>query len=102
MDLKFYFAYVLYSLKDEKFYIGFTGRTPEIRFLEHIEGKNISTAKRRPLELIYYEAHASEEDAKRRETYFKTTKGKTTLKQMLRGTLKNAKNAESEKSEWLV
>ena len=89
MDLKFYFAYVLYSLRDKKLYIGFTGRTTEKRFLEHVQGKNTSTAKRRPLILIYYEAHLSEKDAKRRERYFKTGKGKTTLKQMLRNTLVN-------------
>ena len=95
MCLKFYFVYVLYSLKDEKFYIGFTGRSPEIRFFEHVQGKNISTAKRRPFVLIYYEAHMSEKDAKRREDYFKTTKGKTTLKQILRETLKNPTNLDS-------
>jgi len=89
MDLKFYFVYVLLSLKDRQFYIGFTGRTTEARFLDHVRGKNISTSKRRPLILIYYEAHLSEEDAKRREHYFKTTKGKVTLKQILRNTIKN-------------
>lgn len=87
MNLKFYFVYVLFSLRDKKFYIGYTGRTAEKRFLEHIRGKNISTAKRRPLVLIYYEAHFSEFDAKRRERYFKTDKGKTTLKQVLRTAL---------------
>ena len=88
MNLKFYFVYVLFSLKDKKFYIGYTGRTTEKRFLEHVQGKNTSTAKRRPFILFYYEAHLSEEDAKRRESYFKTDKGKTTLKQMLRNALK--------------
>lgn len=87
MNLKFYFVYVLFSLKDRKFYIGYTGRTTEKRFLDHVKGKNISTAKRRPLILIYYEAHISQEDAERRERYFKTDKGKTTLKQMLRNGL---------------
>jgi len=89
MNLKFYFVYVLYSLRDKKFYIGYTGRMPECRFLEHVQGKNISTAKRRPLTLIYYEAHGDEEDALRREAYFKTTKGKVTLGQILRTNLKN-------------
>jgi hypothetical protein len=32
--------------------------------------------------LIYYNAHRSEDDALRREAYFKTTKGKVTLRQM--------------------
>ena len=53
------------------------------RISEHRQGKNISTAKRLPFELIFYEAYPSEPDAERREKYFKTAKGKTTLKQML-------------------
>ena len=91
MNLKFYFVYVLFSLKDKKFYIGYTGRTTEKRFLEHIQSKDTSTAKRRPLILMYYEAHLSESDAKRRERYFKSAKGKTTLRQMLRDALKEKK-----------
>jgi putative endonuclease len=92
MNLEYYFVYVLYSYKDRQFYIGYTGRSPGERFFEHVQGKNISTAKRRPLILIYYEAHGSEEDALRRETYFKTTKGKVTLRQMLRANLKKLEN----------
>jgi predicted GIY-YIG superfamily endonuclease len=41
------------------------------------------------LKLIYYESHLSKADAARREIYFKTTKGKSTLKQMLRESLRN-------------
>lgn len=75
----FYFVYVLLSKKDGKFYIGFT-KDIERRLGEHNAGKNLSTMRRRPLELIYYEAHRSKYDALRRESYFKTNKGKTTLK----------------------
>jgi hypothetical protein len=41
-----------------------------------------------PFKLLYYEAHSSEEDAGRREKYFKTDKGKSSLKQMIRNSLK--------------
>jgi len=78
-----YYVYVLLSLKDDKSYIGFTGDLQR-RLKEHNAGKNISTKSRRPLKLIYYEAHLSKSDAERRERYFKTTKGKASLKQMLR------------------
>ena len=87
MNLKFYFVYILYSLKDKKLYKGYTARTTEKRFIEHIQRKNISTSKRGALILIYYEAHLSEVDAKRREKYFKTTKGTAMLKYMLRNTI---------------
>jgi len=83
-----YYVYILFSLKDEKFYIGFTNDL-ERRIKEHNSGKNISTKSRLPLKLIYYEAHLSKADAARRERYFKTTKGKSTLRQMLRESLKS-------------
>jgi putative endonuclease len=83
-----YYAYVLLSLKDGKFYIGFTGDLRR-RLKEHNSGKNISTKSRLPVKLLYYEAHLSKQDAERREQYFKTTKGKSTLRQMLRQSLEN-------------
>jgi putative endonuclease len=82
-----YYVYVLLSQKDKKFYIGLTNDLKR-RLKEHNSGKNISTKSRLPLKLIYYEAHLSKADAARRERYFKTTKGKSTLKQMLRESLK--------------
>ncbi len=83
---QFYYTYVLFSLRDKKLYLGYTNNL-ERRVQEHNEGKNISTAQRRPLKLIYYEAHLTKEDALRRESYFKTTSGKRTLKLMLRSSL---------------
>lgn len=81
-----FFVYVLLSLKDKKFYIGFS-KDVKKRLEDHNAGRNTSTKPRRPLELIYYEAHLSKEDALRRESYFKTAKGKSTLRQMLRDSL---------------
>jgi putative endonuclease len=81
-----FYVYVLESLKDEKFYTGFTEDIKR-RIDEHNSGENISTARRRPLKLVYYEAFCDKNDALRRERYFKSTKGKTTLRQMLRNYL---------------
>ena len=89
--MEFYFVYILLSLKDGKFYIGSSGDV-EQRFKDHNHGKNISTADRRLFELIYYEAFLSKKDALRREHYFKSTKGKVTLRQMLREYLNERKN----------
>ncbi len=83
-----YYVYVLLSLKDKKFYIGFSEDINK-RLADHNAGRNASTKPRRPFEVIYYEAHLNKEDALRREAYFKTTKGKSTLRQMLRTTLQN-------------
>ena len=78
----FYFVYVLLSSKDGNFYIGFTTRL-KARIIEHQNGKNISTAKRLPVRLIFFEGYLSKEDALRRERYFKTTKGRGVLRGML-------------------
>ncbi len=82
-----YYVYVLQSLKDGNFYIGYSSDLRR-RLQEHKSGGSMSTKKRLPFKLVYYEAHTKGEDAKRREQYFKTDKGKSTLKQMLREALK--------------
>ena len=84
--MAFHYVYVLRSLTDGLMYIGSTNDVKR-RFAEHNQGKNISTAKRRPFELIYFEAHRAKTDAERREQYFKTTKGKVTLRQFIRDIL---------------
>ncbi len=74
-----YFTYVLLSQKDSKFYIGFTSNLKE-RFEEHSHGFVPSTKDRRPLKLVYYEACLVQNDAIKREKYFKTGFGRRFLK----------------------
>jgi len=81
-----YYVYVLRSHFDGKLYIGYTVNLRN-RLREHQGGYVISTKPRRPFELIFYEAYKSKEDAKRRERYFKTSKGKSALHMMLRDSL---------------
>ncbi len=64
-------------------YVGFTSNLKR-RFKEHNNKEELSTKHYAPFELIHYEAYRDEKDAKRREEYFKTTKGKVTLRQMLK------------------
>jgi len=87
MPIKFHYVYILSSLRDRLFYIGYSDDL-RVRIQYHNVGKNISTKNRRPLELIFYEAFLSKTDALRRERYFKTTKGKVTLRQMMKEYLK--------------
>ncbi len=82
-----YYVYVLKSGKDGNLYIGYTTDLRE-RFQDHQNGRVPSTKPRRPLELIFYEAYKSMADAKRREQYFKTSKGKSSLEMMLRDSLR--------------
>jgi len=81
-----YFTYVLQSLKDKKLYIGYTTDLKR-RLEEHKFGGSDSTRKRLPFRFVFYEAFVSKEDAKRREGYFKTNKGKKALKLILRDSL---------------
>lgn len=90
--MQFWYVYVLLSHKDHMFYIGSTNNLKR-RFQQHQRGENVSTAKRLPFDLVYFEGHQSKEDALRREKYFKTTKGKVTLRQVMHCSLR-ANSAE--------
>jgi putative endonuclease len=83
----FHYVYILRSLKDNKFYVGYTVDLRK-RFKEHQEGIVASTKSRTPFELIFYEAYRNNYDAMGREKYLKTSKGKNTLRQMLKEFLK--------------
>lgn len=78
-----YYVYILYSLKDKKLYKGFTTDLNR-RLKEHNSGKNTSTAYRRPLKLVYYEAYLIKKDAEYREKYLKTSMGKRVVKKQLK------------------
>lgn len=65
-----YYVYLLKSKVDNRLYLGYFSDLRK-RFKEHIEGKARSTKYRLPVELVYYEAYKSKEDAKRREKQLK-------------------------------
>jgi len=81
-----YYTYVLQSGKDDGFYFGFT-KNLKLRFEKHSKGLVDSTKNRRPLQLIYYEACLSQEDATRREKYFKTYNGRRFIHKRLKSYL---------------
>lgn len=81
--MKFYYIYILKSLHKNYIYAGFTTNLKR-RFSEHNKKEELSTKHYAPFDLIHYEAYRNIKDAKRREKYLKTTKGKTTLRTMLK------------------
>jgi putative endonuclease len=82
-----YYVYLLCSnTKSDQLYIGYT-EDLENRLKKHNAGEVQSTKPYRPWGLIYYEAFTNKKDAKQRERYLKTTKGRRTLRLMLRDTL---------------
>ena len=72
-------VYLLLSHKDNRTYIGSTDNI-ERRVAEHNSGKNTSTKNRRPLKLIYIEEFDTLIDARNRERYLKTRRGRKDLK----------------------
>lgn len=78
----------MFSLKDKERYAGYT-KDLKKRIGEHEQGLVESTKNRRPLQLIYYEACCNEEDARKREKYFKTKWGFLYLEKRLKDSYKN-------------
>lgn len=83
-----YYVYILYSKRDYNLYVGCTNDIKR-RFREHNDGKIVSTAKRVPLLLIFYETFINKSDAFAREKWFKTGFGRNHMKKMLSETLKS-------------
>lgn len=83
-----YYIYLIRSKRSGKIYTGYSTDLKR-RIREHLHKSNHTTARFGDIKLIYYEAFIEERDAKERETYLKTTKGKRAIKLMLQHTLKN-------------
>ena len=81
-----YYVYVLYSLRDGGFYIGFTNNLKS-RLIKHAKGEVTATKFRTPFKLIHYEYFINEEDAKAREEFLKSGFGRKQLKEILKRTL---------------
>ncbi len=69
-----YHVYILRSESDGQLYTGVTGDLKR-RLGEHHRGKVRSTARRRPLVLVYSESFATKPAAMQRERFFKTPEG---------------------------
>src|SRR3989338_7008577 len=66
-----HYTYVLRSKADGKWYTGCTNDLRK-RLRQHNNGQMAATVKRRPFELMYYEACTEQADAYVREKYLKT------------------------------
>ncbi|HBY74059.1 MAG TPA: excinuclease ABC subunit C [Candidatus Kerfeldbacteria bacterium] len=70
-----FYTYILRSLKDHSLYVGYTNDVQR-RFIEHKQGKVISTKSKMPFELCGYFACQSSKKASDLEKYFKSGSGK--------------------------
>ncbi len=78
-----FYVYVLQSQQDQGLYIGYSGDLTN-RLRQHEAGEARSTAGRRPLKLVYYEAYFMEEDATGRERFLKSGAGRKYLDKQLK------------------
>lgn len=78
-----FYTYILQSKKDGKMYTGYTSDLRK-RFKQHNSNTEISTKGRGPFKIIYYEACMNEYDARSREKYLKSGKGKRYIKSRLK------------------
>lgn len=79
---RFYYTYVLRSLKDNKLYIGWTINL-KLRLNLHNKGLVKATKTRVPFKLIYYEACTIKKKAIEREKSLKTGFGRKFLKKRI-------------------
>ncbi len=78
-----HFAYLLYSSKFHKTYVGSTSNL-EGRLSAHNHPSNKGYTQRyQPWEIIYFEEFKTKSDAQKRETYFKSGKGREFLKKFI-------------------
>ncbi|MEI9809791.1 MAG: GIY-YIG nuclease family protein [Bacteroidota bacterium] len=76
----FYYAYMLKSLKDGKYYYG-SCEDLEKRFSEHNAGKVKATKFRKPFVIHYFEKFETRSGAYKREMFFKSIDGYNWLKE---------------------
>ena len=78
-----YFVYILQSLKDNKYYIGYT--TDVYKRLEfHNSGKQRSTKSRIPFKVVHVEEFKVKSEALKREKQIKSYKGGEAFKLLLK------------------
>lgn len=83
-----YYVYILLSLKDKRFYVGFTNNLKN-RLQQHARGEVRSTKNRRSLKLIHYEYFIDKQDAMAREVFLKSGFGRDQMRKSLKRTLEN-------------
>ncbi len=81
-----YYVYILQSLKDRKYYIGYT-KNLERRLQEHNRGKTRSVKGKGPFKILYTEAYTTQLQAIHRERQIKKYKSGAAFKKLLRNVL---------------
>ena len=78
--------YILLCKKDNSLYVGYTTDLKK-RFEYHQNGKSKTTRIRGPVQLLYAESYINETDARKREKFLKSGRGREVIKKQLNQTL---------------
>ncbi len=76
-------VYVMESIRNGKRYTGFTSKTAEQRLSEHNLGCNKWARENRPFKLIHEECFGTEREARQREKFLKSGKGRQFISSMI-------------------
>jgi len=79
-----YFVYIIRSLRDGSYYIGYT-RDLNRRLEEHNRGESRYTSRKIPWEVVYYEEYDSKREALKRERYLKRQRNRSYYERLIRG-----------------
>ena len=79
------YTYILKSLRNNKRYVGSTEINPRERLKQHNYGSNTWTRQNKPFKLRYFEKHSSITEAKKREHFLKSGRGRQDLDKILGG-----------------
>jgi putative endonuclease len=79
-----YFVYILKSLKNDRYYVGYTNNI-EKRLIQHNNGKTTGNKYWGPFELTYKEEYDNPTKARKREYYIKRQKSKRFIEALVNG-----------------
>ncbi|HBH19711.1 MAG TPA: excinuclease ABC subunit C [Candidatus Peribacter riflensis] len=82
----YYYVYILHCQKDNSLYVGYTADL-KTRIQYHRAGKTRTTRIRGPIQLIYAESYINETDARQRERFLKSGRGREVFKKQIQNTL---------------
>jgi putative endonuclease len=79
---KFYYCYILKSLKNGQYYVG-SSNNYKTRVFQHNNGLSRSTKNGRPWKLIYIEKYSTLANARNREKQIKRWKSRTAIERLV-------------------
>ena len=78
------YVYILYSLKLNRFYVGFTTISVEERLNKHLSNHNGYTSRTKDWEIVYMEEFIVKEEAIKREKEIKNWKSKAKIVELIK------------------